>query len=189
VSGISQGGGYGTYTDPEFPGVVYRVPGPTPEGKRWKPVKIFGTRSQRKMTDLEMRRSGLHTRGEMHQFDENPEGKDFIVRQRLVDIEPQATNETAAEPVATTQPAPAATGPAPAVPAPAPAPVPQPTAAASIQPSTAITPIDTPQFGQTSALVAQQRALDQRASPLSRRPRRPLLTGASNQDTLGAFPT
>ena len=164
--GITSSGAHGSYTDKDFPGVVYRRPSPEPAGKRWKPVKIFGTRSQRKMTDEEMRRSGLHQRGEMHQFDENPEGKDFIVRQRLVDIEPAAPAAPAPAPE------PAATEPAPAVSAPAPAPV--------ILPSRRTTPQDTPQFGTESRLISSQRERARRSS--TRRTRRPLL---SQTPTLG----
>ncbi len=181
MSGVKAAHAYGTYTDPEFPGVVWRRPGAEPAGKRWKPVKIFGTKTYRMQTDEEWRQMGTDNRQQKELFEEDPAGSDFIIRQQLVDIEPMPAAAPGPEPAATApQAAPAAAAPQPAA-TPAPAP-------ASVQPSTVVTPTDTPQFGQTSALVTQQRALDRRTSPVSRRPRRPLLTAATDQETLGAFP-
>ena len=183
MSGMKAASAYGTYTDPDFPGVVWRRPGLEPAGKKWKPVRIYGTKTYRAMTDDEWRREGTNNRGQVEMFTEDPAGQDFNIRQQLVDIEPMPAAETEPEPAAAApQAAPAAAAPQPAAAAAAPA-------AASVQPSTVVTPTDTPQFGQTSALVAQQTALDRRTSPVSRRPRRPLLTAATDQETLGAFPT
>ena len=180
MSGMKAAHAYGLYTDPDFPGVVWRRPGAEPAGKRWKPVRIFGTKTYRDQTDEEWRQMGTNNRQRKELFEEDPQGDDFIIRQQLVDIEPMPATEAETEPAATApQAAPAAAAPQPtATPAPA-----------SVQPSTVVTPTDTPQFGQTSALVTQQTALHRRTSPVSRTPRRPLLTAATDQDTLGAFPT
>ena len=171
MSGAPSGGhAYGIYTDPEFPGVRWRRPGFEPQGKRWKPVKIYGTKTRRPMTDEEWRRAGTDNRGQTELFEEDPKGDDFIVRQRLVDIEKPATPAASSTPTDAAAPA---TPETPATPA-------TPEIPAATLLSRRTTPQDTPQFGTESRLISAQRERERRSQ--TRRTRRPLL---SQTPTLG----
>ena len=160
MSGAPSGGhAYGTYTDPEFPGVVWRAPGFAPAGKKWKPVKVYGTKTYRDQTDEEWRQLGTPNRGRKELFEEDPKGQDFNIRQQLVDIDPPETPAGSSTPDAA----------APAAPA----------APATLQ-SRRTTPTDTAQFGTESRLISAQRERERRSQ--TRRTRRPLL---SQTPTLG----